>query len=490
MKYIARFFIFIFVVGIASCSDDFLESQPSELISASRMGEVSKFNPDIFNGQVAGLYTTMYEVETGGTESHADFGQKGYDIYSDLLSGDMVLGGHNYHHYEALADFIVSTDNTETYNYMPWRYYYRIIFGANMVIRGLGGNDVTPELELEKHQMGQAKAMRAYAYFYLMYLFNEEIDNFSAEAIPLYTDPDQQSLPKSTTQDIWNQIKSDLKEAISLLEGFSPSGKQVMSQDVAKGLLAYTYASIGDYFNAATVAQQVIDKGYKIIPISSVEVSATVTRNAFSYIDGVDADWIWGMDLTLDQSLDLISWWGQVDYYTYSYSWAGDPKLVDSGLLSSIRPTDVRSNWFDSYRYPTNKFYAEDRTAGKQRKITADYVYMRVEEMHLLKAEALYFSGDEAGARSALLELVNKRDTDPSYISSLTGKDLKEEIYHQWRIEMWGEGKSYLAMKRFKATIERKGHITYNGLKIPYNDTRLTLEIPYQEIQDNVNISE
>ena len=485
----------IIAVGlISSCSEEFLETQPTEFISASRMGDVSKYNPDIFNGQVAGLYTLMYNMYTGGTTGHDDFGQRGYDIYTDMLCGDMVLAGYNYGWYSDVARFNVTTDNTYTDNYQPWRYYYRIIFAANNIIAGLGGNDAVPELELQKHQLGQAKAMRAYSYMYLMYLYNEEVDDLTGLTIPLYDNADDQSLPKSTGQEVWDFIKADLESAVTLLEGFVPSGKQAVNQDVAKGLLAYTYITLDDYTNAVTTADDLI-AAYDVVPIASVLGGSSIPRNAFSYIDGQDADWIWGMDLTLDQGLDLVSWWGQVDLFTYSYTWAGDPKSMDLGLWNSIRATDVRKGqfldpWAEDIRYPLNKFYHEERTIGKQREITADYVYMRVEEMHLIKAEALYFDGNEPGARTALTALVSERDTDPSYIATLSGNALRDEIYKQWRIEMWGEGKSYLAMKRFQATVVREGHIDYDGVAIPYNDTRLTFEIPYQEIQDNVNISE
>ena len=85
------------------------------------------------------------------------------------------------------------------------------------------------------------------------------------------------------------------------------------------------------------------------------------------------------------------------------------------------------------------------------------------------------------------MELVSKRDTDPAYVSALSDKKLKDEIYKQLRIELWGEGKSYLAMKRNKATITRKGRRYENG-SFSYNDDRLTFVIPRNEIQNNPNI--
>jgi hypothetical protein len=73
----------------------------------------------------------MYNTETGGTTNHDDFGQKGYDIYSDMLASDMVLGALNYGWYSDVARYQSTKDYTLDAAYQPWRYYYRIIFAAN-----------------------------------------------------------------------------------------------------------------------------------------------------------------------------------------------------------------------------------------------------------------------------------------------------------------------------------------------------------------------
>ena len=489
MKYIAKVLLMVIAVGIvSSCSEEFLETDPTQFISATNMSDNAEYNPDIANGRVRGLYVLMYDMGTGGTTGHDDFGQKGYDIYTDMLSGDMVLDGYNYGWYQDIATMVVTQDNTYTDNYQPWRYYYRIIFAANGIIDGLGGPTAIPEVAADKVSLGAALTMRAHSYMYLMYLFNEEFD-LTGDAIPLYTEPGQESLPKSTGTEVWDLIESDLEAAVTLLDGQGRNYLNEINVDVARGLLAYTYVSRDKYLEAVTVANQVI-ANYDVVPIDDIYiVGSGFNRNAFSYVDGRGSDWIWGMDLTLDQGLDLVSWWGQIDYYTYSYAWAGDGKIADEGLIASIRPTDWRSVWFDAWRWPDGKFYHENRAIGGQREITADYVYMRVEEMILLKAEALFYNGDEPGAITALHQLVDNRDIDPTYLDALAGAALEDEIYNQWRIEMWGEGKTYLAMKRMGRTITRQGHIDYN-ISIPYNDTRLTFEIPYAEIQDNPNLTD
>lgn len=520
MKYIVLILIAVLAIGIASCSDDYLESTATEFISAERMEEVGPYNPGTFDGLVRGIYSLMIQTGTGGTDlDHDDFGQKGYDIYLDLLSSDMALSGYNYGWYSRIARLTATTDNTDIANYKVWRYYYRIIFAANSVIDGLGGNDAELDTDAEAFQMGQAKTIRAHSYFYLANMFAEDYDP-NKEILPIYTDLDQEAQPLSKASDVWTLIKEDLEESVSLLEGFNRNAVHEIDANVAKGLLAYTYLTLGEYGNAASTAAEVIGN-YSIIPRDVVAgASPAIARNAFSYVDGDGADWMWGFDLTLEQGLDLVSWWGQVDLFTYSYAWAGDPKTMDAGLYASIPSEDARKSQFVNFGvyYPLNKFHAESAnldnigaTQGVQREVTSDYVYMRVEEMYLIKAEAEAFADDDVNARATLKSLLAERigptmiedpenegemivdktaEENLEYLDALSGDALKDEIYKQWRIEMWGEGKSYFAMKRNKATIVRQGHIDFDGLEIPYNDDRLTFDIPQQEIQDNPNITQ
>jgi hypothetical protein len=53
----------------------------------------------------------MY-TSSGGTTDHDDFGQKGYDIYTDMLCSDMVLAGLNYGWYSRMVDYQATVDFT------------------------------------------------------------------------------------------------------------------------------------------------------------------------------------------------------------------------------------------------------------------------------------------------------------------------------------------------------------------------------------------
>lgn len=484
-------------VMVTSCKKSFLESKPTQFTTPEQLGEASKQDPSLLDGTIAGLYTTMFTVGTGGTTRHDDFGQKGADIYSDMLSSDMVLGALNYGWYEPVARFQATVDFTRNEDYIPWRYYYRQVFGANSIIDILGGTDIVPATPALKATMGQAKAMRAYAYFYLTQLYSIEYGDGSAKILPIYTTTDaaKANQPKQTAKAVWDLMIADLNDAITYLDGFTRTGKQQIDKNVAKGLLAYVLAARGtqaDWTQVATLSQDLINAYPKTTPNQLVFNGTNAATAGFNNV--ATPSWIWGVDITLAQGLDLVSWWGQVDLFTYSYAWAGDPKLIDRGLYNSIRTDDVRKKQFvDAYGdgdlWPINKFFDPNRKVGGQRQITCDLLYMRADEFYLLNAEAKAHLGQDGPARTALSSFLSDRIADVSYINGLSGAALQNEIYLQTRIELWGEGKSYFAMKRNKATTTRgSNHLFFPGESFQYKDPKLTFVIPQAEVLNNPNL--
>lgn len=477
----------------AGCKKDFLEVRPTGFLTEDQVAKAAEHNPAVVAGSVAGIYTLMFQTFTGGTTGHDDFGQKGYDIKSDMLSGDMALTANVYNWYANLTRLTSTIDYTNNNNYIPWRYYYRIIRSANSVIAQLGGNDAIPVLDENKYMMGQAKALRAYGYFYLAQFYATDY-NPTAKILPVYTDPLQQNQPKSTTDTVYALIVKDLTESVSLLGTFNRTAKHQINKYVAEGLLAYTYAAMGgnaNYALAKTLTADIIANGGFSLTTATEAVYAG-DKNLGGFNKLTSPAWMWGVKITSDLGLDLVSWFGQMDRYTYSYQWAGDRKGIDKGLFDKIPSNDIRKGQFDSnpassyLMCPTGKFYDAGRTTGGARNPLDDYLYMRVDEFYLLNAEVSAKSGDDAGARTSLKALLSLRVPSTTYVDALSGQALQDEIYLQTRIELWGEGKSYLAMKRNKATIVRgSNHLSLVGVPIPYNDPRLTYSIPQAEVQNN-----
>ncbi|CAL2056390.1 RagB/SusD family nutrient uptake outer membrane protein [Tenacibaculum sp. 190524A05c] len=504
----------LFVAGLlaisTSCSDELLrndgvagESQPTAELTSAQLEQGALTNPGIPAAFLSGMYALQVQAGSGDTGGHDDFGQKGYDLFADFMSSDLALSQSSFGWYRAsFSELQVGENFTFTDNRQLWRYYYKMVGSANLVINNLGGNDVIPDSDSNKHAMGQAKALRAHSYFYLAQYFQKEYN--ASEPIlpmPIGETPAASNLPKSTAQEVYEQIENDLNDAISLLAGFNRTAKNQVNQDVARLILAYALAAKGGRdSDVATLTSQVINSG------SYTMLAAADVTNGFN--DVSSNSWVWGVDITPELGLGLISWWGQVDAYSFSYAWAGDYKVMDQTLFDAIPANDVRkAQFFDDptnasgtgrHLQPLLKFYYSPAVAGTTSfgsgtnvGITADYVYMRIEEAYLLNAEAQARGGNDGAARTSLKALLARRVPDNSYVDALSGQALLDEIYLQTRIELWGEGKSYLAMKRNQATITRgANHLNFVGVPIQYNDERLTFEIPQAEIQNNPFITD
>ncbi|MDO4781670.1 MAG: RagB/SusD family nutrient uptake outer membrane protein [Capnocytophaga felis] len=472
-------------LAILSCKKDFLESEPSEWVA----------NPKA-EYKLNGLYPMMINIGTGGTSGHDDFGQKGYDIFSDILSSDVVLASSSYGWFRAAANYESTKDYINTHNYIVWRYYYRLINAANDVIAGLGGNDAAPANESDRHSFGQAKAIRGYAYFYLLQFYTKEFKPAS-DAVPLYLEPNSPAKGLAKQSEVYKLIEDDLNQAVSLLEGFTRVNKSIIDKNVAKGLLAYVYGAQHKYADVAKLAKDLIENSG--FPITTKEQVVRAKHNGTDFSGGGFNDvttpsWMWGFDITTANDFNLRSWWGQMDIFTYGYAWAGDRKTMDENLYKSMRDDDVRKGQFGKYGsdnyVPYNKFFTPERKIGGQRTVVTDYVFMRVDEFHLLAAEALAKTGEEEEAKTILKNYLKNRLDDVTYIDALSGVALSEEIYKNTRLEFWGEGKSYLAMKRNKASVTRgANHLFHSGKTFVYNSDELTFDIPQSEIQNNPHIT-
>lgn len=482
MKKILTFSILSAVAfNLTACKDDFLNTSPTAVVSTAPA--------DV---RLNGLYLMTYQSGTGGTTGQTDFGQKNVDICTDMLCGDMALLATNYGQYKDVANLKATQQSSNNYNYIPWRYYYRLIYEANKSIAELA----SPKNNSEKYTLAQFRALRGYAYFYLMQIFTTKYEpTSSTNSIPLYTTADIASKPRVKQSEVYAQIISDLEFAVTNLNGFARSKKGMIDKYVAEGLLAYTYAAMGDNQKVAQLAQDIINNsGYPLTSREQTVYDAT-TKKGGGFNDVETKSWMWGVDLITENDFTLDSWWGMMDVYTYSYAWAGDAKAMDDKLYAQIRTNDIRKKQFDGDLLPSNKFFAPDRVIGGQRKVTTDYIYMRVDEFYLLAAEALAKLGQDAQAKTIYKELLKLRypeataATDIAYVDALTNAQLQDDIYLNTRIELWGEGKSYLAMKRNQKTVTRgTNHLELKNETFSYDDVKVKFAIPQNETINNLNL--
>jgi len=475
------------------CSDEFINELPeSGFQNVDQFGEIAESNPEILTGFISGVYANMYLTGTGGTGGHDDFGHKAYDLFADFITSDVALSVSTYGWYRAsITELQCTEDFTFTDNYQVWRHYYRIIRSANLLIATLGGDEADPDNDSNRGTLGQALAMRAHSYWYLTQYMANDYDP-AAEILPLYRTASPIGVGKSTTAEIFELIESDLNRAIVLLEDFNRSNKSQVNKEVAQGILAYVIASTRD----VSRMPEVVALCNSVIANSgaSVMTAAEVTAG-FNTV--TSPGWIWGFDIQNETGLRLISWWGQMDAFSYSYAWAGDAKSIDQNLYDAIPANDARkAQFFTGTGYynlmPLFKFYDSSRIiGGPSGNVVSDYVYMRIAEMHILKAEAMAKMGQDGPARTALAQVLSQRLPDTSYLNGLSGTALLDEIHLQTRIEFWGEGKTYFSIKRNQRSTGARGsnHLSLVGQTIAHDEERFTFEIPDLEIQSNVLIN-
>jgi hypothetical protein len=478
-------------LAFAACSDNFFEKQPNAHISPEQLQKNAVWNPNILLGQAAGISATSFAWGTGGTDGHDDFGQKSIDIATDLMSGDMVMAGETYGWFSADSRLLNNTKDKNR-DYMIWRYYFQIIKAANSIFDTVGGDEEAPEGEDNQLYYGQAKALRAYAYFNLVNLYARPYSVAANEpAVPVYRSQlTAETAPLSTVEQVYAFIIKDLTDAIAVLDevlqGAHGPNKGAPDADVARGLLAYAYLSKGEYGLAASTALEVISRGnYPLMTKTEIIESGFRSVNIPAFM--------WAIDLTKDNSPALPTFWGHVDYFTYSYCAAGDYKMIPDNLYAQIPDTDERKKWFRSSAPMMNwyKFYDTARKAMGDRLWENDEVYMRVDEMYLIAAEASIRNNDSSTAISVLEQFLAERDeTVAATVKDMNVTQLLDLLYFNWRVEMWGEGRGLLTMKRFKQTVTRGGNdFAYPGQSFGYDDARFYFEIPEREQLNNPNIN-
>lgn len=275
---------------------------------------------------------------------------------------------------------------------------------------------------------------------------------------------------------------------------------------VAEGLLAYVYGAMGNNDEMTRLALDIVEhSGYPLTTRKETYYDAA-TKQGGGFNDLNTPSWMWGLDILAENNITEVSWWSQVDIFTYGYADADEIKAIDDRLYGQIRANDLRKKQFDdndvdpdpslnNRHRPVNKFFAPGRTRKGQMVVTTDYLYMRVDEFYLLAAEGLAKQGNEDRAKELYKQLLTLRypeataAADVAYVDSLTGTALLDDIYLNTRIELWGEGKTYLALKRNKRSVTRgNNHIQYNGETFQYNDPKITLLIPEDEVNNNPNI--
>ena len=547
-----------------SCADSYLQTDPAgSTITQTQYETIS----GRLRGAMLGIYSLMY-----GYSDHDAFGFRSIDMYGDLLSGDMALTARNYGWF--YQDEQQET-RSERSGYL-WVLYYRMLYNINSEIAeakketlvdsvsvyGLPNDDLysvndngdTLHLYTEwdaevANYYAQALTMRAYIYSALVRFFCPTMNHIykagfnitNYPAFPTYneTNFDGEAQPMAMLSDVYAQIENDLKTAIAYFDAFGDyyvrENKLEVNADVARGILAYSYlnkARLDKEYDetmplvaepmteALRYAEEIINSGaHTIIP----------NKNLYStgFNDVNDASWMWGENVSVETATGLASFFGQVDIHSYSYAWSGDTKAIDKNLYEQIPDWDGRKYWFNDgsknpsfLLCPDGKFFSaasphSTKADDIDRERLSDNVFMRIESIYLIAAEAAYYLQDQNKAMlyldAILSERLNPYSIDAAteynnFKNEITANRQKmfQEIYRNWRLEMWGEGYGLQTFRRLNynyydenatrdpdKVFRGSNHLYKKGEAIEYTDeTIFTMDIPSSELNYNPHMQD
>ncbi len=217
----------------------------------------------------ATFWTSERAAKTGlagayGLLRNALTNNRAYFVFGDATANEFNLG----------SDWTLASlkpDRQWNFNYLPyneqsfdWTPFYQAITQCNLIIGkvpNIPDANFTDDPVATKNQiLGEAYFLRAYCYYYLTQVWGQPVIVTQA-----YTDPiNAKPLPRSSDQDGFNQVVSDLKKSSSLLKfgNLNPNNAAVQAnKGSALALLAKTYMWQKQYDLASKAADSVIKFG-------------------------------------------------------------------------------------------------------------------------------------------------------------------------------------------------------------------------------------
>ena len=446
------------------------------------------------------IYRSMRSANwttTGNT--HQTFGISAYNLAAEVMGDDMIMGAQGSGWFWFDAGYNVKTRYiyTSWRSYDLWNAYYTWIANANYILKvsqSMAGS--TSEVNYIK---GQAHAIRAYSYFMLAQWFARTYKGHESEpCVPLFTGTyftGSTGASRATVSAVYAQIDADINLAINMLNGTVQQVPDHIGYAVALGLRARIALVKEDWDTAYESANQAKTASGKSIQ----EVSAFAGLN-----DATAGNVMWGARIPDDEVGMYASFWAHMDHSkTYAQR---APKQITPWLYNKMNATDTRRAWWDpSSTYSTGGYATQKFSVREGTEWGGDYIYMRVEEMYLIAAEAACRRNQPTRAKANLTALMQKRD--PNYLCPRTGTSLGdlttdetgsllEEILIQRRIELWGEDGRILTIRRLQQGFERPAEQGWPAaIQLPgkalYNPESYAwvLTIPEAEFDGNANMN-
>ncbi len=395
-----------------SCSNE-LNLFPEESINPSQLN--SSDLPQLING--------VYNKSTTGIGNRfIDF-----DLLANHFEATPLFAGDD-------VNFVrnrLSPTQTESW----WLQLYEVVFNANIAL------EVIDNLEGDfNNEKATALYLRSLAYYYLVTRFG---------GVPLLPQNTTEVVQRSTTQETWTFITTDLTNAELLANNFT--NENFVSKEAIQALLARVYISTGNNSEAGNMAEAVI---------ASTSGSFSLESNfasIFSKNGNKEVIFSLGND-----PVELVMQYVTFNPNDHPVSGSQQFAPTDDIFNNLYDVTDLRKDAslivFNSQNIVNR--YTESRNLP--------VIVSRLAEMYLISAEA-------QGYPSGLTRLNELRTARGLGVSSATNQDsFIDAILDERQKEFYAEGFYWYDLVRTGKAIERLDNVT--------EQNQLLLPIPQREI--------
>ncbi len=509
----------VLLLGMGSCSQDFLEMEP---LTDRVEGNFYKTEKDAFEALVS-----IYDV----LQWQSSYGYHPWDLVSNVLSDDAFSGGSGPGDRPGLnrmGKFSSYTTDEEALGL--WKDRYSGIYRANIFLEKIDGIQFKDEA-LKDRYIAEARFLRGYFYFELVQFYGH---------VPLIlktltTSEYKQS--QANPADVYNQIASDLLFAWEKLPGnISAAEYGRVSKWAAGAMLARVYLFHKGYGKGVlgitsdlTVdnvpitesnIEQIVDdiinlSGHALVPnfADLWGVNHENNKESIFEIQHTDksnwGDWGWRNGTEGNWTV-VMSGFRDVSDPIYDLGWGFQP--ASQSLANEFEPGDPRfsvsildaaaenlvykpQNCYQHTGYAFKKYYpkkADKPLSNPDLNWGYNRVVIRLADVLLMGAE-LYLDNDLLKAQG-YYEQVRKRAFGQSHVAPTLTNDQNglDLIYHERRVEFAGEGIRYWDLLRRNLNYAQQ-KIDAASSASPYDETfkpatKGLLPIPQSEISISGNI--
>lgn len=360
-----------------------------------------------------------------------------------------------------------------------WLTAYKSIYDINAILEGIAASDAVLLTAPARNQFrGEALALRAFAYFYLV--------NFYGDVpLVLTTDVYQTArLRRAPAAEVYTQIIRDLQESMPLLQAdfTAGAGERVrVNKWFAQALLARVSLFTGDFPAAISHASSLISNTTLFgLEQDLNRVFRHGSRETILELKQTNDD----VDLKNATAIGMLmnsSAAGQLPQY-----YLGD------GTAALFDPADKRmQHWisdFGNQLFGMHKYKTGNVNAVYMAPQEEYLVVMRLAELYLIRAEAIArMSGGVLQDAVRDINVLRKRADAPELDENLPQSAVLELIAEERQLELFGEwGHRWLDLKR---TGMAETILSALPRKQPWKgDHQLLYPIPATEIGKNNNL--